>query len=180
MLWWNLTTVTQTKPKHTSCVFNFNYFAVVWLFCASQAFNHLWTLRYLSNNFTSLYSCLISFVSSWSFCDHWALSVHFDWPPWLLPIVLRLLCFTFWLLCVSLWSFDCSSWSLRSLSNHFAPLYSCSILFCARFGSFFCHLVFLWSLSSLYSFCMSSWLLSKALSLVCIIFWSFGRANRSF
>lgn len=26
MLWWNLTTVTQTKPKHTSCMFDFNYF----------------------------------------------------------------------------------------------------------------------------------------------------------
>lgn len=102
---------------------------------------------------------------------------RFMLTPWLLPIVL----FHILIACVSLWSFDCFSWSLRSLSNHFAPLYSCSILFCDCFGPLFCHFgIFMITELSFYSFCMSSCLLSKALSLVCIIFVTFGRANRSF
>lgn len=82
--------------------------------------------------------------------------------PWLLPIVL----FHILIVCVSLWSFDCFSWSLRSLSNHFAPLYSCSILFCDCFGPLFCHFgIFMITELSFYSFCMSSWLLSMTLGL---------------
>lgn len=138
MLRWNLTTVTQTKPKHTSCVLNFNYFAVVGLFCASQAFNHLWTDIFLIILPLFIVASFVSHVS-----HLWALSVHIDLTPWLLPIVL----FHILIVCVSLWSFDCFSWSLRSLSNLFIVAQYC-------FVTVLCHcfviLAFLWSPSSLF------------------------------